>query len=132
MSGHYIYSTLSQPQAYTLYKKTGNDIPAPAGSVVIAGGAGVADKHLVTPYGAVTKITDEQLEMLQHSRHFKEHESRGFVKVSRSNIDPTKAAESMEARDKSAQKTPEDMIEEGATPEEKEEKKKPGRKPNKR
>lgn len=128
MSGHYIYSTLSQPQAYTLYQKSGNDIPQKVGSVLIHGGANIADKNLVTPYGAVTKITDEQLEMLQESRHFKDHERLGYIRVSKSNIDPNKAAEDMTGKDKSAQKTPEEMIEEGAVPEEKEEKKKPGRK----
>lgn len=107
----YVYSTLSQDVVYTNFVKSGNDLQIPHDEVRIRGGAHVIDeKTLVTPLGKRTEITDEQHEILKRNEVFKRHVKNGFIVVQDNRQKAEKVAkEHMEAKDKSAQMTPEDF-----------------------
>lgn len=95
----YIYSTLSSDQIYS----------TDAGDILINGGANIPDKHLLTPYGKVTSVTDEQYEALDRHYLFKLHESNGFIKADRHKEDAEKVASDMTGRDDSAPDTAESL-----------------------
>jgi len=107
----FVFSTLSADQEYTNWAKGGEDLPIPVGRVLIKGGANIARKDLVTPYGVVTEVSDEQMKILQTNDVFKRHEERGFIKVQDVSEDPEKVAADMEGRDKSAPLVPNDFAE---------------------
>lgn len=100
----YVYSTLSSPVAYETTE----------GPIEVAGGANVAGKHLDTPRGVVTKVTAEQLALLEDNHVFKLHKENGFVTVDSNKEDPDKVASDMTGRDLSAPDTAESLEAEGA------------------
>lgn len=102
MSSHvYVYSTLSNDQAYTAYAK-GGETPQPEEVVYINGKANIADKRFITPQGVVTKITAEQLAVLEGIELFSIHKANGFISVSETAADPEHVAADMVGRDESA------------------------------
>lgn len=118
MSSHYIYSTLTCDQAYTIYAGDG-EIKRVVDRVVVRGGSNVADKRVITPRGVVTQVNEEQLEMLKSVRQFREHVEAGFLKITHVKTDPEKIAADLVSRDKSAPLVDEDYIlgdHEGAQP----------------
>lgn len=95
----YVYSTLTTDMDYTAYRKGGGDVPVAEVSVRINGGANLANKHLITPRGVVTRVTPEQAEILRENLVFQLHEKNGYISISEKQEDPEKAvAEGMEAR----------------------------------
>lgn len=106
----YIFSTLAASVAYTNYAAGGADLPVPMPSVLVHGGAGVANERIVTPRGVVTEVTEDQLQYLRENKVFQLHEKNGFVMVSEANTDPDKAAADMEGRDNSAPIVPQDGV----------------------
>lgn len=99
----YVLSTLTADQEYTAYREGGADIPVAVGSVLIKGGANVADKRLVTPQGVVTKVDSDQMAALESNDVFKLHKRNGYITVSeRKPADPDAAAASQANRDGSA------------------------------
>lgn len=77
----YILSRLANSQIYTNYAKgVGDNMNIPVESVEIKGGADVTDKNLVTPEGVITKVTNEQLEVLKANKGFQQHLEGGYVK----------------------------------------------------
>lgn len=107
----YVYSTLAASVAYTNHADGGADLPIPLPPVLIKGGAGVANEHLITPRGVATEITEQQAEYLRGNALFQLHEKNGYVQISTANTDPEKAAADMEARDNSAPMVPPDLPE---------------------
>lgn len=109
----YVYSTLTASVRYAggVVGEGGMIVPAADGGILIAGGANVADKRLITPTGAViTPIDSDDLERLRTDPTFKLHEANGFLKVSEHKEDGEKvAAQDMKLRDESAPLTPEDF-----------------------
>lgn len=105
----YVYSTLTCDNTYPIYEKDGlinriklNGNGAPL-KVLIKGGSNSAGKHLVTPLGVLTIISDEQYDILKQNTEFKNHVERGFIQVRADKVDPEVAvAADMETRDKSA------------------------------
>jgi len=119
MAKNYIYSTLTTGMTYTSYKQGGADLPVVEHRVHVAGGANVADKHLLTPRGVVTEVSDEDLEHLERNQLFQRHKANGFILVDTIKVDPEiKVAADMEQKDDSAPLTPEDYPDsaEGAKP----------------
>lgn len=105
----YITSTLSTDQNFPLYtKREGAKVQAKkiARNITIAGRANVASKNLITPAGVVTQVTAEELELLEKNPAFKRKVARGFLSVTKTNVDPDKKAADMTAKDKSAPITP--------------------------
>lgn len=109
---NYIYSTLASNTRYATYQDTASDMPVIASSITIRGGAGVADKHFITPRGAVTEVTDAELEALKNNTVFKRHVERGFIVIDTKKQDVEKVVSEMEARDNSAPVVPQDYDEE--------------------
>lgn len=105
----YVYSTLTADNAYAVYAHNPNqDLPVIERSILVKGGNGVATKHLVTPRGVVTEISDDDMELLEKDYHFQEHKRLGFITVEKKEIPVEKAIKNMAPKDKSAPKTPAD------------------------
>ncbi len=115
MTDYYVYSTLSSSVVYTKWIKGHADLPILQQKVLINGGAGVVDKkHLMTPRGIVTKITEEQMAILEQDEVFKAHVKNGFIKVEAKEYEPEVVVADMIGRDLSAPIVPEDYNEEDA------------------
>lgn len=76
----FVYSTIVADVSYVEY------LPGPPGGlptegrkVTIKGGAGVADKRLVTVNGVVTEITEDDLAFLMNDANFQRHLAAGFL-----------------------------------------------------
>lgn len=113
----YVYSTATASGSYCHYEKVPSN-PDNRGApghnkllkkVTINGGANVATKHLVTPRGAVTEVSDEDLEFLMQHAAFKRHMEAGFLSVDKKKVDPDKKALDMTPEDDSAPVTPKDF-----------------------
>lgn len=77
---NYIHSTASQPMIYPVY--TGGDHPVKVKEILIKGMANVVDpRTFITPTGAVTEVSDADLELLKRSPAFQRHVRRGFIRV---------------------------------------------------
>lgn len=112
----YVYSTLTCANKYNLYDTPVGGIATLKKSITIEGGHGVATKQLVTPQGAVTAITEEDLELLEKNPVFQTHKTNGFIRYTRIETKPEKVAKDMEEKDASAPKTPEDFAEDNVSP----------------
>lgn len=111
----YVYSTATASIAYSSYKPSGPHAGSAQieRSIVIRGGANLAplrDKSqvvLITPRGAVTKVTDEELAFLESLESFKRHKKRGFMAVEGKSQAIDKVVDAgMCPQDKSAPLTP--------------------------
>lgn len=98
----YVYSTLTCDQAYTEWKQGPNDHPMQGRTVVIKGGAGVANDRVITPLGVRTEIEEEDIPVLKANEVFKLHEANGFVRIDRNRTDAEKVASDMQRGDGSA------------------------------
>lgn len=107
---YYIYSTLTGSQAYQIYRQGGADLPLVDKTILVAGGANVADKHFITPRGVVTSITGEELELLEQNAVFALHKANGFITVEAKEVPVEKVVSDMEARDEAAPLTESDFI----------------------
>lgn len=113
----YVYSTATCSGTYVKYQ----DVPANSDnksspghnkvvkSVTIQGGNGVATRHLITPKGMVTKVSDEDLAFLMQNRSFQRHMDAGFITVDKKKVDPAIKAKDMTEKDGSAPLTPKDF-----------------------
>ena len=112
---YHVYSKMASDVTYNDYVP-GGDIPRVARSVTIKGGAGVANKNIITPYGVHTEITEEERDMLLKNGIFKLHQEGGFVTIEGKKEDPDLVATNLSAGpDPSAPLTPQDFA--GANPE---------------
>ena len=112
---YHVYSKMAADVTYNDYVP-GGDIPRVARSVTIKGGAGVANKNIITPYGVHTEITGEERDMLVKNGIFQLHRDGGFVTIEEKKEDPDRVATNLTAGpDPSAPLTPEDFA--GANPE---------------
>jgi len=106
----YVFSTLASDVAYTNHAQGGADMPIDLPSVLVKGGAGVANDRIITPRGVATTVTEEQVEYLRANQVFQLHEKNGFVMVSDTYADPDIVAADMTGRDNSAPFVPQDNI----------------------
>jgi hypothetical protein len=97
----YVYSTLAADVNYTHYAKGGGDLPIADRSVIIKGGAGVANDRLVTPHGVATEIEAEDLVFLEQNEIFRLHRKNGFIKVEEKSFDVEAVTGDMNAADPS-------------------------------
>lgn len=86
----FVYSSHSTAISYIEYEipKDKNQLPIPRRQVVIAGGAGVTNKQMVTPEAVCTEVTDTDAEFLMANTEFKNHLALGFVAIERTRRDP--------------------------------------------
>lgn len=115
---NYVYSTLTCDNAYTVYEKTTGGLTIPKAEVVINGGTGLANKHLITPLGMVTNITDDELAMLKENPVFIEHVKNGFLIVQEGGKaeDAEKVASDMSTDSGSSPLTEQDVAETNVEP----------------
>jgi hypothetical protein len=109
---NYVYSTLSSTNVYPVYKKEASGNSTSLRDIRINGGANVLQKvdgALITPKGAVTPVSDEDLESLQKDPTFRLHMQNGYITIDRKDKSINKAIETMEKRDNSTPYTAEDM-----------------------
>lgn len=106
----YIYSTLTCDQAYTIYSGGANGLKVPQGNIIIKGGTGIANDRLITPLGVVTKVSEEELKLLNTNPIFKQHINNGFIVVQAEgkSEDPEKVAADMSLNNGDAPVTPAD------------------------
>lgn len=116
----YVYSTLTHSQAYVDYEPMPEvagqlgRLPVERHRVTIEGGHGIPiRKTLVTPYGVMTPVSDDELEFLLAHPIFKLHVENGNVTYSKTKEDKDTVAASMKQKDNAAQKTPEDFERKG-------------------
>ena len=107
----YVYSTATCDTAYGVWVKGGNDLPIRTRAIIIKGGTGVANKHLITPYGVVTEVSEEDLTTLEQDEAFQRHLERGFIRVERAKAAPEKVAAEMTGRDEASPLVPQDFAE---------------------
>lgn len=106
----YIFSTLTSSQEYRNYATGGADLPNVDKSVIVAGGANVPNKQLITQYGVMTTVDAEDLEWLERNEMFQLHKKNGFITVRDKPADPEKVAgDDMQSRDQSAPLVEEDF-----------------------
>jgi len=106
----YVYSTLSCDNEYRSYGKGGGDIQNVVAHVLIRGGAGIANKNILTPKGVATQVTNEELAILESNDQFKLHVANGFIIVENKKAEADEVAKNMTKKDKSAPATPEDYV----------------------
>lgn len=111
MGKHYVFSTLTAGQDYTLYEVNPSGVNMVKAVVSIKGGANLPDKHLITPLGVVTEVTDDGLAILNRIDDFKRHKELGFITVQERKDDVEAVVADMEQRDESAPLTPNDYVE---------------------
>lgn len=107
----YIYSTLACNQEYTSWTihKLGVEVKAiPGDSVVIKGGAGLANNNLQTQHGVVTHVTDDQLALLKTIDAFNKHVELGYLVIDDKKSDAEVVAADMARTDKSRPLTPQE------------------------
>jgi len=104
----YVYSTLSCDNEYRGYKKGGGDIPQVEAHVLIKGGAGIANRNIITPRGVATEVTKEELIILEANEQFQLHVKNGFIMVESKRSEADEVAKNMTKKDKSAPATPDD------------------------
>lgn len=107
---NYVISTMSDSVTYVQYGKSADGTPLPQKSVTINGGANVQDKHLFTPEGVITSVTDEELKILEAHPVFNKHKQGGYVKVTKQN---KLAISDMEKKDEASQLVEEDFTKKG-------------------
>ena len=113
----YVYSTLTNSTSYAIYKPTDpKQVGVIEKKILIKGGSNLATKTLITPLGVATKVSDEELELLEKDFHFKQHVKNGFITVDKRVLTPEKAVEHLNKRDLSAPKTPNDPEFKGKPP----------------
>lgn len=111
----HVISTATSGVDFTLYAM-GKDQHKPVKKISIAGGSNVANKHLVTPMGVATEVSEDDLQELLSLQIFQRQMDRGFFRVVNSKRDPEQVITStgMETADESAPLTPESIAAEGA------------------
>lgn len=117
---HYVYSKMSAAVDFNIFRKGGADMPIKDGKITIHGGAGVANKNLITPNGVVTEVTDEELEILNAHPLFIQFKENGYISVEKKKVDVEKVVANMgDKADPSAPISPADYAgadEKTATP----------------
>lgn len=113
----YVVSTLSADNRYTDWKNE-NGTNNPAHSVLVKGGARVADPRLAAVVsqtganfkeGVLTEVSDADAAFLDKNTGFNFHRERGFVKIITINKNPDTVARSMEVDDGSRPRTDADV-----------------------
>lgn len=112
-----IFSTLSSDVDFEIYSKDVPDgaLPQVARTLRINGKANLATKTFLTPRGAVTRVTPEELELLESHPVFIRQRKNGFLSVEAASADIDKVVSDMVPRDNSAPLEPGDLDDNGPT-----------------
>lgn len=112
---NYIISRSSNNIKYVIYKKNPNNTFSIFKEIEIKGRADVIDKKtLITEKGAITNISDKDLELLKSNISFKRHLEKGFIAIVSNEKDAKKIKDNGELeKSNSAQLTKEDINNDG-------------------
>lgn len=108
----FIYSTLTCSNSFAIYapKTDPKSLSRIVKRIEVHGGHGMKHpKSLDTPMGVVTKVTDEELELLNKDLTFQQHVKDGYLVIDNKKVEPSKIAASMNPKDESAPLTPKDF-----------------------
>lgn len=107
----FVYSTATCSTTYVVYAENMPNAPHSVSlhKILIKGGANIANKHVMTPRGVATEVSDSDLEILMKDQNFLKAMKLGFITVDkgRSEKDIDKKVKDMQSRDGSAPKTKE-------------------------
>lgn len=113
-----VFSRLANSQKYAVYATPAKTLDGQVNTIErhihIKGGANLADKHLFTPRGVATRISEEDAALLVHNTTWKIHAKNGHVTIedSASESDVEKVISDMgREADASAPITPTDFQE---------------------
>ncbi|HZZ80029.1 MAG TPA: hypothetical protein VFE62_16065 [Gemmataceae bacterium] len=96
---YHVYSTLANSTEYLDYgQHNPKGINTIQRSVLIKGGSGINRKHIQTPLGVHTAISDQDYEWLKDNPHFKQHEKNGYMVVKKAESHPEVVAADMVTR----------------------------------
>lgn len=79
-----ICSRLSNSQKYTIWKggkEKANELPQIENFILVKGGSGIANKHVMTPLGVITEVSAEELKLLEKVPSFLRHKKNGYITV---------------------------------------------------
>lgn len=109
---YYVYSTITNDTYYSKFEDNNDkDISIAIKKVLIKGGHGIASKQLVTPYGVMTEVKNEDMEFLESNDAFQRHIEKGFITVlKKRDNDIEKVSKNLNEKDGSYPKTPRDYI----------------------
>lgn len=109
----YVYSTLTCDNLYVDFDFVENAyIRKGRKQVLINGGANLPKagmKSIITPLGAVTEVSDDDLTFLEGNESFKAHVKNGFIKVDKSKVKIKEAVKTMQDKDESSPKKLKDL-----------------------
>lgn len=103
---YYVFSTLNNDNEYVDWKASPSGIPQRGMSVMIKGGAGIANDRIITPLGVRTSITEEEAGMLQSHEMFNMHKDNGFVVLIEDALEVEAVVADMNGKDHSSPLTP--------------------------
>jgi len=109
-SKFYVFSKMSAGVTYNDYADGGADLPVIVRKVTIQGGAGIANKNLITPLGVMTEVDADDMEFLNRNGIFQQHKKNGFIAVEAQKAEVEKVVADMAGDDPSAPMTPADFI----------------------
>ena len=104
---YHVYCTAANSTEYNKFNEHGpRGINIVERTLLIKGGAGINQKHVRTPLGVHTIVSDEDMEWLKDDYHFKQKIKDGYIVVRKQNVDPEVVAADMVTRQwKNGQKT---------------------------
>jgi hypothetical protein len=98
---------MSNDNEYVRYSEHGpQGVNVAERSVVIKGGSGINRKHVQTPLGVHTAISDEDMEWLKDNYAFRQHQKNGYIAVRKQRVDPEVAAADMVTHDQKTDSCP--------------------------
>ncbi len=107
---YYIYSTISNDVKYCIYSEKPEDLrkdlSVPIHEFLINGKANIANKHLITPRGVMTKISDDDFSILKENATFQRHVKNGFIAFEKKEFAIDRVIKDMKPKDNSAPITP--------------------------
>jgi hypothetical protein len=97
---YHVFNTMANSTKYVKYRPAPQkDLNIAERSVLIKGGSGIHQKHIGTPLGIHTAVSDEDMEWLKEDLHFKAHVKNGYITVRKGEVNPEVAAAEMVTHD---------------------------------
>jgi hypothetical protein len=93
---YHVYCTAANSTEYNKFNEHGpKGINVVERSLLIKGGAGINKRHVQTPLGVHTIISDEDYEWLKNDYHFKQQIKDGYIVVKKQKVDSEVVAADM-------------------------------------
>jgi hypothetical protein len=97
---HHVFNTMANSTRYVKYRAhSPRSVNVGERSILIKGGSGIHQKHIGTPLGIHTAVSDEDMEWLKEDPHFKQHVKNGYITIRKAEVNPEVAAAEMVTHD---------------------------------